>query len=1048
MKRIIRLICLALSILTSTNLFAQSTLADLNGQIKAKDGTAIPGASITVRNESTGFTNRTQSNSKGLYTFKQLPLGGPYTITVSAMGFGSQKKQDYNLNQGDALQVNFDLESSISNLEAVTITSTSNKKAIVNAGAATTITPTDISRLPVNGRNFSNLAALSPLTGNGNSIGGQLGSGTNYTIDGMTAKNPTSAGPTTSRSGAPYSISIEAVREFKVVTNQYDVTLGRSGGGTVSAVTKSGTNTVSGSVFGYGRANWLSSPYDIRGNKRNNNYSTYQFGGSIGGPIIKDKLHYFLAWDHQTDNRSLVIADVQSPADKLIYNITRNVLDTFVDIARTKYGVSSHAQFGSFNKQRMSDAGFLRLDWQINEKNLLTIRDNYTNDVNKLGLIDNTSINLYESTGNDFNRDNSLLLTLRSNISTKLTNELKAQHLYTWQASRQNDELPGALPRAIVENVTSVLSDGSTKSTNIQIGGHRFGQEGFTNNVFQLTDNLYYNTEKVNYTFGIDLMYTHAKSLYGSEVNGRYVYRGLDAFRNNTPYAFYREVPLVSDPSVVSSIFNGGIYGQLQTTLGKGVSLTAGLRFDMATYPKAPFNQQLYDALGLSTNNSIKSFVPQPRLQLTWDVQEKHTDYIKVGAGIFSSDINNYMLINNLTFDGRHFGTVNLNSSSVSIPAPDFSAFRKDLGTVPAFTQYQLPLINYTGPDAKIPIVYKANINYTKYITSRLRMGISAYLTYGRNNYFYIDKNMVETPFFTLPAEANRGVYIPLDKMNTSGGSGNYLDGRKSTAFGRVLELTSLGKNNTYTFVYDVNYRYYKDGNITASYTWNDSKDNTSYNGNVANSATLGLPVADDPRNLSKMSYSDAQFRHKVVFYGTSPTFAGFVFGVRFSGLGGTRYSLLSGVNSNQDFVSGTNDLAYVFDPNSPTTPAAVRDGLLKLLSSGDASFRKYVEKSEGKIAERNGGINRFYGTVDLRLAKSFKITHKSGFELSVDVFNFANLLNKKWGASHNFGNTALYRGTAFDKTTRQYTYAINTSGVANPGGDPYQIQLGARYFF
>ena len=1049
MKSSIFLIFLMLGTLTSSIIFARSTLADLNGQIKAKDGTMIPGASITVRNESTGFTNRTQSNTKGHYTFKQLPLGGPYTITVSAIGFGAQKKQDYNLNQGDILQVNFDLEQSVSNLNAVTIESTSNKKAIVNAGAATTINPTDMNRLPVNGRNFSNLAALSPLTGNGNSISGQLGSGTNYTIDGMTAKNPTSAGPTTSRSGAPYSISIEAVREFKVVTNQYDVTLGRSGGGTVSAVTKSGTNKVSGSVFGFGRANWLSSPYDIRGNKRNNDYSTYQFGGSVGGPIIKDKLHYFFAWDHQTDNRSLVIADVQSPSDQLVYNITKSVLDTFVDVARTKYGVSNHAQYGSFGKTRQSDAGFLRLDWQINDKNLLTIRDNYTNDINKLGLIDNTTIDLYESTGNDFNKDNSLLLTLRSTISTKVTNELKAQHLYTWQASRQNDELPGALPRAIVENVTSVLSDGSTKSTNIQIGGHRFGQEGFTNNVFQLTDNLYYNTEKINYTFGIDLMYTHAKSLYGSEVNGRYVYRGMDAFRNNTPYAFYREVPLVADPSVVSNIFNGGIYGQLQTSLGKGVNLTAGLRFDMATYPKAPFNQALYDALGLSTNNSIKSFVPQPRIQLTWDVNEKHTDYIKVGAGVFSSDINNYMLINNLTFDGRHFGTVNLNSSSASIPSPDFSAFRKDLSTVPAFASNQLPLINYTGPDVKIPVVYKANINYTRYITSRLRMGVSAYLTYGRNNYFYIDKNMVADPYFTIPNEANRGVYIPLDKMNTSGGSGNYLDGRISNAFGRVLELTSKGKNNTYTFVYDVNYRYYKDGSITASYTWNDSKDNASYNGNVANSATLGLPVADDPRNLNKMTYSDLQFRHKVVFYGTSPSFAGFVFGVRFSGIGGTRYSLLSGVNSNQDFVSGTNDLAYVFNPNDPKTAAAVRDGLNKLLNSGaDQSFKNYVEKSAGKIAERNGGINRFYGTIDLRLVKSFRISRTNGFEFSADVFNFANLLNKKWGASHNFGNTSLYRGSAFSKDTREYTYSINTSGIANPGGDPYQVQLGVRFFF
>jgi hypothetical protein len=107
--------------------------------------------------------------------------------------------------------------------------------------------------LPLNGRNFSNLMDLSPLS-RGGGIAGQLASSTNYTIDGMNAKNPTSSGSTTARSGAPYSISIEAVREFKVVTNQYDVTLGRAGGGTVTAVTKSGTNTTSGSAFMYGRA--------------------------------------------------------------------------------------------------------------------------------------------------------------------------------------------------------------------------------------------------------------------------------------------------------------------------------------------------------------------------------------------------------------------------------------------------------------------------------------------------------------------------------------------------------------------------------------------------------------------------------------------------------------------------------------------------------------------------------------------------------------------------------------------------------------------------
>ena len=1032
---------------------AQTTQASISGVITDEANQPIGGAAVTVNNESTGFKTKILSNAKGYYTFKELPLGGPYTILVQFEGYKEEKKQDYNLNQGDALIVNYTLKSGEKSLDSVVVSSSSGRK-IPDLGATTTISVKSMKVLPINGRNFANLADLSPLTTSGGSIGGQLASGTNYTIDGTTAKNPTSAGPSTSRSGAPYSISIEAVREFKVVTNQYDVTLGRSGGGTISAVTKSGTNKLTGSVFGFGRANWLSSPYDIRGNKRNNDYSTYQFGFSLGGPIIKDKLHYFMAWDHQIDKRSLVIADVQSASDEVLFQITKAKLDSFVNVARTKYGVAKTPQYGSFNKTRQSDAAFLRLDWQINDKNLLTIRDNFTNDNNKLGLTDNSFINLYESTGNDFNKDNSLLATLRSTISNGVTNELKIQHLYTHQDSKQGNELPGPLPRAIVRNVGSTMSNGKTlNASSIQFGGHRFGQENFTNNVLQLINNLYVSTEKINYTFGIDLMYTHSKSLYGSEVNGRYEYNGYDAFVNNTPFAFYREVPLVADPSVKSSIFNGGAYAQMQTKLGRGLDFTGGLRFDMATYSKSPFNQALFDALQLRTDNRIKSFVPQPRIQLTWDVNEKHTDYVKFGAGIFSSDINNYMIINNLTFDGKHYGTVNLNiagSNPTPIPSPDFIQFRKDLSTVPNFSQYQLANINMTGKDAKVPIVYKANLNYTKFFTPKLRMGISAYVTLGRNNYMYVDRNMVTTPYYTIPNEANRGVYIPVNSTPINASSGNFLDGRISKAFGRVLELNSEGKNNSYAFVYDVNYKYFKDGEITASYTWNDTKDNTSYNGNVANSATLSLPVKDDPRNLSQMAYSNAQFRHKVVFYGTAPSVVGIVFGVRFTGIGGTRYSFLSGVNSNQDFVSGTNDLAYVFDRNAAATAQPVKDGLNGLMNNDavGSSFKNYIDKSTGKIAERNGGINGFYGTIDVRAAKFFRLGKTNGFEVSVDVFNFANLLKKKWGASRNYGNTALYKGNSFNPSTRQYTYSVSSTGIAAPGGDPYQVQLGVRYSF
>ncbi|RXM37554.1 TonB-dependent receptor [Chryseobacterium sp. CH21] len=1011
-----------------TMAYAQTTQASIVGKVTGPGSTAQEKVKVTIVNESTGFRTETETNSKGEYIFKEIPLGGPYTVIVN-----DDKKEGYNVNFGDQVTVNMDLGNE-KLIEEVKITGNLKNK-IGNLGAATAISAKNISMLPVNGRNFANLAELSPLSGKGGNLSGQLGSSTNFTIDGMTAKNPTSAGATTSRSGAPFSISIEAVREFKITTNQYDVTLGRSGGGTVSAVTKSGTNKFSGSAWEYLRTNWLSSPYDIRGNKRDNDFSTSQFGFSLGGPIIKNKLHFFVAWDHQLDSRPLAIADIKSPDDEKRFSTTTQTLNQFLDIARAKYGVGSSPQFGTFDKVRNSDAAFLRLDWQINEKNLLTLRNNFTYDLNKNGLGDNTNINFFESYGNDKNLDNSLLLTLRSNLRPNLTNELKAQYLYTFQDSYQNNQLGKPVPRAIVEGVAS-----SAGSTNIQIGGHRFAQESFRNNVFQVVDNLYYNTDKVKYTFGADLMYTTAKSVYGSEVNGRFHFQGMSNFDAMTPYRFYREVPLMEDPSVRSNIWNIGVYGQFQTKIAKGLDLMAGLRLDYGGYPKAEFNQKLFDEMGIRTDNKIKSFVIQPRFQFDWNINEGNKDFLKFGAGIFSSDINNYMIINNLVFDGKHLATVDVTAKDV--PFPDFNSYRNDYSSVPSLSQFQIPTINYTGKDAKIPIVYKANISYTHFFNERFRAGIAGYMALGRNNYYYYDRNMVANPFFTLANEGGRGVFIPTTAITNNANNSVSFDwkaGRINKNFGRVLELVSDGKVNQFSFVIDTSYRYWKDGEITASYTWSDIKDNTSYNGNVANSATLSTMIQSDPRDL-RMTYSDNQFRNKVVIYGNSPTIAGFTLGIRYSGIGGTRFSATTGGNINGDFVD-SNDLAFIF-PN--LTKAILDDPQV-----GQA-LKDYINEYNGKIAERNGGKNGFYGVWDVRVAKKIKFDKVGAFELSVDIFNVANLLNKEWGVNKSYGNTSLYKVTKFNKDTMQYEYTKNVSGggLVPLSGNPYQIQIGAKYSF
>lgn len=1030
--------------------FAQGNEASITGKVAEGNVGPVVGATVFVKNESTGFSTGTVTDANGDYIIKQLPLGSPYSVTVSFIGYGEQKKTGYSLNQGDQLRLNFSLEASSNELQAVDIVANSLKNTVVTLGASTPVTARDIARLPVNGRNFTTLIDLSPLS-NGNSLGGQLASSTNFTLDGMTSRGTVAGGSTQSA----YSISMEAIREFKVVTNEYDVTMGRAGGGTISTVTKSGTNKLSGSAFTYMRNDGLSSKYDLRGNKRTQEFSTYQYGFSLGGPIIRDKAHFFVAWDHQADSRPLYIANILSPADEAANRVTQSTLDKFVGIAREKYGVSDHPQFGAFDKAKGTDALFARIDWQLNAKNLLTLRNNTVIEKDNLSEGDNSGINFYESYIDRKKFDNSIMASLRTTLNPRATNELKVQHFYEDVAVLASPELPTqSIPRAIVENVESV-SGTSTYLNSIQIGGQRFSPEWFKGNVLQAVNNLYYNTGKINFTFGIDVMYNVMHSRYGSEMNGRFYFTGMDNFNNLKPYRYAREIYIVDDASQKVKSLSTGIYAQMDTKLGMGLEMTAGLRLDNTQYlNRANFSQVVFDELGIKTNNKINTLQLQPRVQFTWEVNEQSKDVIRFGAGIFGSALNPYSMVNNMLFDGSKVASVEIQGALV--PTPDFPAYRFDPSKAPGAELFNTPgierliTINTNSPDAKVPVLYKTNFSYNHFFSDRLRIGISGYASWARNNYMYIDRNMVDDPFFRIAAEANRGVYVPASSITASNGATNWLRGRKTNQVGRVLELVSEGKKNQYAIVIDGTYKYFRDGQITASYTWNDSKDNTSYNGNVANTATLDQMVIDDPRDLSRMNYANNQFRQKVVVYGTAPSFWGITFGLRYSGIGGTRYSLAVSGNMNGDFVS-SNDLPFVYDPNAAATPEYIKTGIKAILDNPEAeeSIKRYIRENTGKMAERNGGVNGFYGVLDVRLSKRFKIHKTHGIEASVDVFNLTNALNKDWGVGYNLGKQNLYTIKSFDAAKEQFVYNVNKgAGVSSLNGNPFQIQLGLRYAF
>ncbi len=823
--------------------------------------------------------------------------------------------------------------------------------------------------------------------------------------------------------------------------------------GAINAVTKSGTNNFEGSAFMYFRNNALSSPYDIRGVKREQNFSNYQTGFSLGGPIIKDKLHFFIAYDRQDAAQPLVIADIKSADDEARLGIRKDTLDKLLKIASDLYGVKGQ-QVGQFNRKTTTNTAFLRLDWQVNKKNKLTLRSNTTHYVSPYNDADNSNINLLESYNNFKDVSTTIMLGLRTSITPRLTNEFNVQYLYSYKPKTPQSPIPYQnIPRAII-NVTSpfptATNADATQTRTVQFGGQRFSPESNLMKQLHIANTAYWNTEKVNFTFGTDNMVTYMDTYLSSEQNGRFYFNGLNDLAALKPYRYAREVPLQGPPTVQQTILDIAVFAQANMKPLENVDFDLGIRYDATAFlTSGEYNAVVDRTLGVRTDVKPQDWNNiQPRMQITWDIAGKRKDIVKIGGGLFAAQPHYYAMVNNIQNSGTKVGSIDV--SGEKVPTPDFNSFRNDVSTIPGIPEgvKYVSTINAVSKDFQLPNTFKANINYNHFFSEKLRVGFNAIYSHTSKNYVYVDRNLVDNPYFNIANEENRGVFVPANTIN-SRGQVDWQNSRKTTEVGRVLELISPGEGNQLTWVVDASVRVGKDGYVNTSYTYNTTKDNSSYNCCVANTST-GLPVKDDPRKLN-YSYADANFRDKLVVNGATPTWKGFQLGTTLIGIGGTRYSFLvgGGTSLNGDFVLN-NDLAYVYDPTNPKTPESIKKGMLDLLNNPDAdkSIKDYINRSLGKIAERNGGVNPFFTTVDLRLIKAITTLKKQKIELSADVFNFMNLLNKEWGRNNNRGSTNLLNINGFDQTTMQYQYAVQNLSARQIGGTPWRIQLGVRYSF
>jgi hypothetical protein len=1026
---------------------AQGTDASLSGRVVTDSFRAIPRASVSIRNASTGFIVNARSDAKGRFSFRQLPLG-TYELTVRAIGFSPAVRFGLTVALGDKRELIIDLASTARPLEAVQ--SVGQQISGKSGSGYTLLDQAAIASLPAIGRNFTDLVGLTPLAGAELSIAGARTTSTDIRMDGLQARNMLRGGEL---GRGPYTVSLEAIREFRVITNVYDVTVGRQGGGTVGVATRSGTNELSASGFSYFRNDALSASRDFLGRDREaRRQRAIQYGGSASGPIIRDRLHYFVAFDRQDLSEPLPIGDIRSSADEIDLQIAKDSLTRLIQVLENKYALGSAPQLGVFGRKATTYTAFARLDWQMVANHLLSIRHNVSHAFQPENGFGDQRISLLESRSSTRATDHQLLAVLRSTIGDRVENEARVGLALADRTLRPNTLVPRGFVR-----IRSTLPDGTTGDARVQFGGNRLAPEESGEREYQLANNLYIRAGSHAFTIGTDNTVTRLRTFIPTDEGGLFEFddlASLDALRSAR---YSRQVPLGAPPRATQTVMELSLYGQDEWRLSPNLSALLGVRQDVTSFRTAAiFNPLIEERFGVRTDERPTDWRNiQPRAQITWSgAGERHS--IRLGGGAFASQPHYYLHANDIFFNGTQLADLTLTGTAV--PTPDFAAYRADLSAVPGVPAGLEPpaYVNLISSDFRTPTTWKASLSYTVRPTSALQLTGTLLGARTVHNYQYFDRNLVEAPAFTLDNEQGRSVFVPASTIPANGRTTARFAYRHPE-FTHVLELVSTGKATQKAVVLEAEWSAGSRMSAWGSYTLNSMRDNSTFNCCIARTASLLTPIKSDPRDISESSGpSDFDFRHKMAIAVALPPLFGARASARYTGMSGRPFSLVVNGDINGDDYNG-NDLAFVFDPADPSTPPEIAASMRRVLANPDNVARDYIRENLGRIAERNGGRAPFTQRIDVRFARTFSTRSTGDVELTIDVFNFANLLNRRWGGQFLLPpglspsnpisqQLSLLNVVGFDQQTRTYRYTVNEGvGVLRKRGEPYQVQLGAR---
>ncbi len=1019
MKRGLFQILTVFLLVLSSNIFAQETTSLLSGTVSDSKGLAIPaGATISIVHEPTGFKTGTRTNSKGIFTVPNLKPGGPYTVKVSFVGYEEQVFSNVNLVLGNNPELNVLLNAEDKSLREVVVTSSNRKQSGgVNIGMA------QLNTLPTIGRSLSDFTRLTPQSNN-NSYAGSSFRYNNVTVDGAinndafgfsNSAGGTSGGGQSGTAGAgtrttPYSIDV--IQEVQVQLAPYDVKIGNFTGGSVNAVTKSGGNDFHGSVYGYGRSQALvGKSVDGRKSKIGSDFHELQTGATISGPIVKNKAFFIVNYEH-TDKQEPSTNNIGDPGAAA----TLAEVQSIANQLKTKYGYDAGSYLGAYKVFTKSDKVFARLDFNLNEKNSLTLRAIYTS--GKGNNLERSSTN-FQFGSTDFTQYTKNL-NLVAELKTKLSANVSNQFNFSFVKVHEFRDFPGAIaPYMDIDNGRITL--GTWREASI----YNLKQQ-----TIEISDNVTVTNGINKFTFGTHNEFYNLSYGFINSYNGRWEYnKGVNSFLADNPSrirgAFINDPKLnngrddiYNNPPNPFTVGLSSVYAQDDISLSRRFKLSPGIRLDYSYVGSQPYmdsglngtNSAGYVSANPTYSNTafkdLTGKIPSrlavsPRLGFNFDVKGDQSIVIRGGTGIFTGRVPFAWYGYAYTLNGGTYGNIDWNNIAAGKTVPlaiNPQGLKDTVTKYGGASRSSTKEIDVFDNNFKLPTVWRSSI------AADFRFGNGYKFTAD----FLYTKTIYDVKYEQINLKDSVAYYTTGPTQTPV-----YVGGKYNPAYSNVYFLTNTkegyrynitGQLSKYTNNIKMGSEHMLNMNWTVAYTYGMSKDITN---GIRNSWESSYNV--NPTNVasnSQLGYSNFDLRNRIVatwsgnFIWNKSNISSLSF--FYAGSSGSPYSL---VYQSAAFGSGSNaPLPYI--PKNQADINLKDNGVytasqqwtdLDALITGD----KYLNSRRGQYAERNGMRTPWNHDLDVKIMHEFKLskTNKSrSLQISLDLFNVLNLLNNDWG--------------------------------------------------